>query len=142
MATGILQHGVLRRPVGAVLRTGRRRRTARAPEITISPEATGGGRLYLRGDIGYAAWLDEGDPFYRSFGGTGEVSFDNARFDKPPSATIGLGYQFTDVIRADLTAEYFEGRFDGSSLSASPCAGEGAGTRCALSTAPIFPRSA
>ncbi|RVN87149.1 porin family protein, partial [Sinorhizobium meliloti] len=109
-----------------------------APEITISPEATGGGRLYLRGDIGYAAWLDEGDPFYRSFGGTGEVSFDNARFDKPPSATIGLGYQFTDVIRADLTAEYFEGRFDGSSLSASPCAGEGAGTRCALSHSANF----
>ncbi|MDX0627235.1 outer membrane beta-barrel protein [Sinorhizobium medicae] len=103
-----------------------------APEITISSEEAAGGGLYLRGDIGYAAWLDEGDPYYRS-PGSGNVAFDNARFEEPASATIGLGYQFTDVIRADLTAEYFEGRFDGTSLSAPPCAGEGAGTGCAFS---------
>ncbi|PST18588.1 porin family protein [Mesorhizobium plurifarium] len=106
-----------------------------APEITISTEGADGGRLYLRGDIAYAPWMDEGDPFYRSTGGagSGDVSFDSARFDKPASAAIGLGYRFTDVLRGDLTAEYFEGRFDGSSLSASPCAGEGAGTGCAFS---------
>lgn len=103
-----------------------------APEITISSEEAAGGGLYLRGDIGYAAWLDEGDPYYRS-PGSGNVAFDNARFEEPASATIGLGYQFTDVIRADLTAEYFEGRFDKTSLSAPPCAGEGAGTGCAFS---------
>ena len=113
-----------------------------APEITISAEKEDGGRFYLRGDIGYAGWIDEGDPFYRSFdsgtGGSGNVPFDEARFDKPVSGTIGVGYQVTDVFRADLTAEYFEGRFDGRSLSASPCAGEGAGTSCALSHSANF----
>ncbi|AFL53717.1 opacity protein-like surface antigen [Sinorhizobium fredii] len=113
-----------------------------APEIKISTEADKGGRVYLRGDIGYSGWLDEGDPFYRNFdGGTGgysNVPFDSARFDKPLSGTIGVGYRFSDVFRADLTAEYFEGRFDGSSLSANPCAGEGAGTSCALSHSANF----
>ena len=113
-----------------------------APEITISPEANDGGNLYLRGDIGYSGWLDEGDPFYRNFdSGTGSYSnvpFDSARFDKPVSGTVGLGYRFSDVFRADLTAEYFEGRFDGSSLSADPCVGEGAGTSCSLSHSANF----
>ena len=47
---------------------------------------------------------------------------------------LGVGYQFTDTFRADLTAEYFEGRFNGSSSSTAPCAGQGAGTSCAFST--------
>lgn len=108
-----------------------------APEIAISPEAIDGGRLYLRGDVGYAGWLDEGNPFYRRFdsgaGSYSKIPFDNARFDKPLSGTVGIGYQFTDIFRADLSAEYFEGRFDGSSLSVTPCIGEGAGTSCAFS---------
>ncbi|MCA1406107.1 porin family protein [Ensifer sp. IC3342] len=108
-----------------------------APEITISPEGSDVSGLYLRGDIGYAPWREEGDPSYRTFDpGTNSyntVPFDNARFAKPISGTIGIGYRFNDVVRADITAEYFEGRFDGSSLSASPCAGQGAGTSCAFS---------
>jgi len=107
-----------------------------APEIAISPEASDGGRIYLRSDIGYSGWLGEGDPFYRAFdSGTGsysKTSFDSARFDKPLSGTVGIGYQVTDIFRADLSAEYFEGRFDGSSFSVTPCIGEGAGTSCAF----------
>ncbi|MCA1492465.1 outer membrane protein [Sinorhizobium alkalisoli] len=111
-----------------------------APEITISPEGNDGDRLYLRGDIGYAPWSGEGDPYYRTFDGAGyeTVPFDNTRFGRPVSGTIGLGYQFTDIFRADVTAEYFEGRFDGASLRATPCAGEGAGTSCALSHSANF----
>lgn len=111
-----------------------------APEITISPEGTDGGRLYLRGDIGYAPWRDEGDPYYRTFDGAGydTVPFDDARFERPVSGVIGLGYQFMDIFRADVTAEYFEGRFDGSSLTPTPCAGEGAGTSCAFSHSANF----
>ncbi|ASY58097.1 outer membrane protein [Sinorhizobium sp. CCBAU 05631] len=113
-----------------------------APEITISTEKEVGSRLYLRGDIGYAGWTGEGDPLYRNFNsGTGSYSnvpFDDARFDEPVSGTIGVGYRITDVFRADLTAEYFEGRFNGSSLTAGPCAGEGAGTSCALSQSGNF----
>ncbi|MBZ7923166.1 porin family protein [Ensifer adhaerens] len=110
-----------------------------APEITIEKEAASSGGIYLRGDIGYAPWRGEGDPYYRTFdAGTlsyDSVPFDNARFDKPFSGSLGVGYQFTDTFRADLTADYFEGRFSGSSASASPCAGQGAGTSCAFSTA-------
>ncbi|MBP1875164.1 opacity protein-like surface antigen [Ensifer adhaerens] len=113
-----------------------------APEITIAQEATGSNGLYIRGDIGYAGWRDAGDPFYRTFdAGTGSYSttpFDDARFDKPLSGAIGFGYQITDTVRADLTADYFEGRFDGSAVGASPCAGQGAGTSCALSTTADF----
>lgn len=112
-----------------------------APEITIAQEATGSSGLYLRGDIGYAGWRDEGNPTYRTFdAGTGysNIPFDGARFDKPFSGTIGLGYQITDTFRADLTADYFEGRFDGSSLTASPCAGQGAGTSCAFAATADF----
>ncbi|SDA83544.1 Opacity protein [Sinorhizobium sp. NFACC03] len=109
-----------------------------APEITIEKETVGTSAIYLRGDIGYAPWRGEGDPYYRTFGaGTltyDSVSFDNARFDKPFSGSLGVGYQFTDTFRADLTADYFEGRFSGSSSSASPCVGQGAGTSCAFST--------
>ncbi|HEV7318630.1 MAG TPA: outer membrane protein [Ensifer sp.] len=107
-----------------------------APEITIEKEAAGASAIYLRGDIGYAPWRGEGDPYYRTFdaGSYSSVPFDNARFDKPFSGSLGVGYQFTDTFRADLTAEYFEGRFNGSSSSANPCAGQGAGTSCAFST--------
>ena len=109
-----------------------------APEITIEKESAGASAIYLRGDIGYAPWRSEGDPYYRTFdAGTStydSTTFDNARFDKPFSGSLGVGYQFTDTFRADLTAEYFEGRFNGSSSSASPCAGQGAGTSCAFST--------
>ncbi|MEK1949346.1 MAG: porin family protein, partial [Ensifer adhaerens] len=112
-----------------------------APEITIAQEATGSSGLYLRGDIGYAGWRDEGDPSYRTFDqGTGysNIPFDGARFDKPLSGTIGLGYQITDTFRADLTVDYFEGRFVGSSLTASPCVGQGAGTSCAFAATADF----
>lgn len=111
-----------------------------APEITISAEGTAGGRFYLRGDIAYAPWRQEGEPYYRSFDGAGYeiVPFDNARFDRPVAGAIGLGYQFTDILRADVTAEYFEGRFDGASLTAAPCAGEGVGTSCAISHSASF----
>ncbi|HXV73200.1 MAG TPA: P44/Msp2 family outer membrane protein, partial [Sphingomonadales bacterium] len=40
--------------------------------------------------------------------------------------------------RAEVTAEYFEGRFDGQSMTANPCAGEGAGTSCAFSHSANF----
>ncbi|WP_405052125.1 outer membrane protein [Sinorhizobium sp. 8-89] len=113
-----------------------------APEITISTKAERSSGLYLRGDIGYAPWRDEGDPSYRTFdAGTStynNVPFDSARFDKPISGTIGIGYRFNDVVRADITAEYFEGRFDGSSLSATPCAGQGVGTSCDFSHSANF----
>lgn len=108
-----------------------------APEVTISAAETGTQRFYLRGDLGYAGWTEEGDPSLRLFdagtGTTNTVSFDEARFGKPFSGSLGVGYQFNDMFRADLTGDYFEGRFDGSGEADIPCAGEAAGTSCAAS---------
>jgi len=106
-----------------------------APEVTISAAETGSQGFYLRGDLGYAGWTEEGDPSLRLFdagtGMTDTASFDDARFGKPVSGALGVGYQFNDMFRADLTGDYFEGRFDGSGDADIPCSGEAAGTSCA-----------
>ena len=106
-----------------------------APEVSISAAESGTQGFYLRGDVSYSGWTREGDPSLRLFdAGTGTTSsapFDNARFDKPFSGSLGVGYQFNDVLRADLTGDYFDGRFDGDGEAAIACDGEAAGTSCA-----------
>jgi opacity protein-like surface antigen len=108
-----------------------------APEVTISTAAEQHG-LYLRGDIGYAPWSGQGDPSYRTFdagtGTYGSVPFNGERFGEPLAASLGLGYQINDMFRADLTGDYFDGRFEGASAVALPCAGEGGGTTCSVGT--------
>jgi opacity protein-like surface antigen len=104
-----------------------------APEVSISTVETGGQGFYLRGDLGYAGWTRGGDPTLRLFdagtGATNSASFDND-FDEPFSGTLGVGYQFNDMFRADLTGDYFEGDVQGSGRANIPCAGEAAGTSC------------
>lgn len=106
-----------------------------APEVTISAATSGTGGFYLRGDLGYAGWADEGEPSLSVFdpivGTTDSARFDEARFGKPVSGSLGIGYQFNDMIRADLTGDYFEGRFNGSGEADFACDGEIAGTSCA-----------
>ncbi len=108
-----------------------------APEVTIATAAEQQG-FYLRGDIGYAPWSGEGDPSYRTYdagtGTYGNVPFNGDRFGEPLSASLGVGYQINDMFRADVTGDYFNGRFEGESALASPCAGEGAGTNCGVGT--------
>ncbi|TCM53577.1 opacity protein-like surface antigen [Rhizobium sp. PP-F2F-G48] len=83
-----------------------------APEVTIAAETVSTG-LYLRADLGVAAFRpDAGSDL--SVGGT-RSRFDDDRFDRPVSGTLGLGYRFTDILRADITADLFEGRFSGTS---------------------------
>lgn len=104
-----------------------------APEIRIDDASVAEG-WYLRGDFGYAARASGGDPAYTVYQPGGAVSsretFDTARFSEPASYGAGIGYQFSNVLRADLTASAFEGRLAGTSDVARPCAGEAAGTRC------------
>ncbi|WP_275784842.1 outer membrane protein [Pararhizobium gei] len=100
-----------------------------APEISIAAAKAGGQGFYLRGDLGYAPWTDEGDASLQLFDGD---TFDfNADSSKPFSGSLGIGYQINDMVRADLTGDYFDGRFDGSGQADIPCAGEAAGTSCA-----------
>ncbi|KQR76083.1 hypothetical protein ASG25_14160 [Rhizobium sp. Leaf384] len=83
-----------------------------APEVTIAAETVSAG-LYLRADLGATVFRQEGSPSL-AVGGL-RSDFDDDRFDRPVSGTLGLGYRFTDILRADLTADLFEGRFSGTS---------------------------
>jgi len=100
-----------------------------APEIEISDSPEGG--WYVRADLRYAPWIREGDPYSVDTGTGARTSFDESRFSKPFSGGIGFGHQFNDMFRADLTADFSRGDFDGTSFGAAPCAAtEPAGTSC------------
>jgi opacity protein-like surface antigen len=106
-----------------------------APEVTISAAQSGNQGFYIRSDLGYSGWADEGEPTLRVFdpvaGTSDTASFDDARFGEPFSGALGVGYQFNDMIRTDLTGDYFSDRFDGSGKADFACAGEAVGTSCA-----------
>ncbi|SIQ37496.1 Opacity protein [Rhizobium sp. RU20A] len=105
-----------------------------APEVTITGSTPTSG-VYLRGDLGYTGWTGEGDPTLRTAIG-GQVlttPFDSERFGHARSGGVGIGVQFTDTFRADLTAERFTSDFAGHASVASPCAGQAASTACAQS---------
>lgn len=105
-----------------------------APEVTIASEQSQLG-WYVRGDLGYSPWTGNEDPSLRVYDEAGGLvssgDFDQARFSKPFSAGIGVGYQFTDLLRADLTTDFFKGDFDGAGRTSTPCASAPAGTGCA-----------
>ncbi|MCF3638380.1 porin family protein [Rhizobium sp. TRM95111] len=99
-----------------------------APEVQISTEANDG--WYVRADVGYAPWLHEGEPDYLSAAGA-TVDFDETRFSESLSGSAGIGYQFNDMLRADVTADVFKSDLEGGSLDTAPCTGAAAGTSCA-----------
>ena len=92
---------------------------------------------YLRGDIGYnlAADADGGfdfrtfDPFTGAFGTS---SFNTASLGEEATFGIGVGYNFTDWLRADFTFDGYRMSFDGNTSSAAPCLATAAyvGTGC------------
>ncbi|MBO6903271.1 MAG: porin family protein [Rhizobiaceae bacterium] len=105
------------------------------PLQEIVPVEVGSG-WYLRGSVGYAfATSADGAFNYRVFnagaGTYGSATFTTASVSGGISYGIGFGYAFTDLIRADLTAERFNIRFNGTRTFATPCAGFPAGTTCA-----------
>ena len=105
-----------------------------APEIDVSGSTVAQG-WYIRGDLGYSGWTRGGEPGYTVAAPGGGIAsrerFDNARFSDDLSYGFGAGYQFNDMIRADLTADFFGGDIRGDSNVAAPCSGaEAAGTSC------------
>ncbi len=101
-----------------------------APEVDITAGEPKAG-LYLRADLGYSPWTGDDDASYRFNDGVNLGDFDDSRFGKPLSGGAGIGYQFNDLFRADLTGEFFEGTFEGSGRTAQPCSGAApAGTGC------------
>lgn len=104
------------------------------PEVSIASDTSAMG-WYLRGDLGYTPWTGDEAPAYR-FDDTGGASvggeFDSARFSRPISGSAGIGYQFTDIWRADLTGDFFKSDFTGTARTDLPCAASApTGTGCA-----------
>lgn len=109
-----------------------------APDLV--PVEIGSG-WYLRGDIGYSLKTEGRDPFtYRTFDGLnyGSGSFDTASLSKEFSFGVGVGYSFTDWLRADVTLDRFSAGFSGTTSSATPCPGSPAGTTCRSEDASEF----
>ena len=105
-----------------------------APEIDVSGSTVAEG-WYLRGDLGYTGWMKGGKPDYTVYqpGGTAfsNESFDSARFSKPFSYGLGMGYQFNNFLRTDLTTDFFNSSLSGKSNVNLPCSSsEPAGTSC------------
>lgn len=85
-----------------------------------------GSGWYLRGDVGYNFSTEaDGNFTYRIFDpSTGLYSpgtFDTATTDNNLTFGVGVGYNFTDMIRADATIDAFRVSFDGSTSSTTPC---------------------
>ncbi len=83
-----------------------------APEITLAEAGTisAGTGPYLRADLGFAPWT--GDEGAGLVDGAGTYrGFDEGRFSHPVSYGVGVGYQVTDVLRADVTVDTFKDRF-------------------------------
>ncbi|QRI61965.1 porin family protein [Shinella sp. PSBB067] len=86
-----------------------------APEIDVSKSVASEG-WYIRGDLGYSGWIKGGRPRVVEAGGA--RAFDERRFSRPLSYGVGLGYQFSDLLRADLTADFSKGDFRGGAACA------------------------
>lgn len=90
---------------------------------------------YLRGDIGYAFSTRPAGTFsYRTFD-PGTQTYGNANFATQAlkgdlNFGVGFGYRFNDWMRADLTAERFQMRFNGTTTDAAPCTGQPVDTTC------------
>lgn len=104
-----------------------------APETSINGVGKG---WYLRGDLGYSGWSNVGNLNYRAISAAGvdlgNTTFDSTRFDDHFTYGGGVGYQFTDMIRADLTADLFNTDVTGSSKLGVPCVGQPVGTDCGV----------
>ncbi|OLP61125.1 hypothetical protein BJF93_03500 [Xaviernesmea oryzae] len=101
------------------------------PEVVIG-KASDSPTLYLRGDIGFTVKSKGGDASLKAFDGTSTrtIGFDEVRFGEPLAGTIGIGARVNDMLRTDITAEYFQGDFKGDSDVLGACSGEASGTNC------------
>lgn len=76
-----------------------------------------GSGWYLRGDVGYSfSTAARGAFTYSTFDGAAytDGTYDTASYSSGLSFGAGFGYHFSDLMRADLTAENFNLRFNGT----------------------------
>ncbi len=114
------------------------------PEITV-PEVSvkDAAGFYGRVDLGYAVQSSLHGARLRSYDAT-SGDYDSDRFDGTRfggndfSGGLGVGYQFNDLVRADVTGDLFRGDFSGKFLTDTPCTGGAGGTGCSGKTSASF----
>ncbi|WP_299483194.1 outer membrane protein [uncultured Roseibium sp.] len=75
-----------------------------APVIEHIPEVPAVGGFYLRGDIGYKIYGDPTGSFQEP--GATDLRFDGESMDNAWMIGVGVGYQFNQYLRADITLDY------------------------------------
>ena len=88
-----------------------------APEPVYVAAASG---WYIRGDVGYVI---NGNLYtdYVTYGGVGGSNFLTGKIGKGFSGGLGVGYQVTDYLRGEISADYFSSaKFNGSTVG-GPC---------------------
>lgn len=105
-----------------------------APDLPMTQPVEIGSGWYLRGDLGYSTRTRGAATNYSVFTAgptyTG-AAFDSSSLDSDWSGSLGVGYNFTDYLRGDLTFDFTEGTFSGATSSAFPCGVGPVGTGCA-----------
>ena len=108
------------------------------PEVSVK-DAKG---WYVRGDVGYAVNASRSDTRLRVYDPAGvdysSSRFDSDRFGGDFSGSLGVGYQFNDLFRADVTGDFFSGDYNGLVSSDSPCSGGAGGTGCSTKARSSF----
>jgi opacity protein-like surface antigen len=94
-----------------------------ARELPVTQPVEIGSGWYLRGDLGYSARtrgaatsnliFTAGPPTYTA------TNFDASSIDNDWSGAVGVGYSFTDYLRADLTFDYSAGHFNATTAGAA-----------------------
>jgi opacity protein-like surface antigen len=87
-----------------------------APEIDTGSIAATTDGWYIRGDLGYNVSTESDAPTSRNFDFLGNYSgstFDKNRFSNDITLNAGMGYQFNDFFRSDLTVDYFGTKMQG-----------------------------
>jgi opacity protein-like surface antigen len=88
-----------------------------APEIDTGSIAATTDGWYIRGDLGYNVSTESDAPTFRTFDFDGSGyqtnAFDKHRFSNDITLNTGIGYQFNDFLRSDLTVDYFGTTFKG-----------------------------
>ncbi|MCZ4290369.1 outer membrane protein [Hoeflea alexandrii] len=110
-----------------------------AKELPVTQAVEIGSGWYLRGDLGYSTKTRGVATSYSAFTAGSPATYTSTPYDSSSlsgdwSGSLGVGYNFTDYLRADLSFDYSRGRFNGTTSSTLPCTGLGAGTCSSVDT--------
>lgn len=110
-----------------------------AKELPITKPVEIGSGWYLRGDLGYSTRTRGAAASYSVFTAGPPATYTSTSYDSSSlngdwSGSLGVGYNFTDYLRGDVSFDYSRGRFNGTTSSALPCAGLATGTCAGVDT--------